>query len=482
MSDNKDIGKAYKESLQGHSVSPHNRVWENIEGQLSKPKRRILPFWLLFSAIALVVIPSSVYIYTNYYTTSAKTIELNETSIEPSIKLDKTDMSDDINTKISNGVDAIDTKHNETDIQTTADTNKKAVDTNTPTSKQSKVLTNTSVNSNKRGVSTTNTNSFKNSKNALKKNSTKITGNSFIKTAINNNKQASSSYSETQTTNTNLVSNTSNSISNSTISSVNNTPINLNPYPITELGMLTFKKNKLGFTTLKKAAKPDKKDKSNLFLKLYGGPLLFNSLKKGYSLDETLTNNPINTDVSYNYGAALVFELTNKSSISLGIGKTDLKYTVKQADSTNFEGNLVDSFSFLNIQPTITNTSSLGSFSSIDLKQELSYLEFPIYYNYSPIKNKFSLDIYGGPSFLALIDNRIIAISSNGNSLQIGEATNLGKFSVGLNIGVGVSYELSKKIHFGIEPTFKYYLNTFNNNSSFKPYSLGVNFGIRYKL
>jgi len=493
MGNNKDIGKAYKESLEGQSVSPHNRVWENIEKQLDSPRRRTLPLWLLFGGLALLIaIPSSIYIYSNYRA-SNNTSNPSTTAIENSTN---SHLNNDVykTTAITDST-SIDSINKENTLDITAIGNKEAEaskpldNTNsnknntTETDADSKVneSLNNSVKSNKRDtrintISATTRNSYK-TNNSLK------TSNRLNSTVSNNETNTTSNYvsehnNALKTDQKGIKDNKSSS--NLTAKSKDLNAITINALPVAELGSLTFTKHDLGFTTQKE--KENRKNKRDTYLKVYGGPTAFGSLKQGYSIDESLQNNSIQSDINFNYGAALVFDLNKKSSVSVGIGKTDLGYTVKQADSINFQGNLVNAPSYFNIQLNTNDTSVLGNFSLIDLRQELSYLEFPILYYYSPIKNKLSLDIYGGPSFLALIENRIIAQSTNGNSLQIGQANNLGKFSVGLNIGVGMSYQLSNKFRIGLEPTFKYYINTFNNNSNYKPYSLGVNLGIRFKL
>jgi len=482
---NKDIGKAYKESLQDQNLSPHNRVWERIEEQLDTPKRRTFPLWLLFGGLALLIaIPSSIYLYSTYNST--------QTTETPS-NVSTTKIDNSKNSDINDDIYTISTSKDSTTINSTTYNSKdseqiEAQATSTISSTTNGSLSNRNSSSNNR----TRTNSTKKGSQLNTLSSTKTnlynTGSSrtsnWSDSNVSNNQTSSrpnsvSNYSNSQ--NRNDTTNTSdNRLYINSTSSKDLSANKLNAYPIAELGTLAFTKHDLGFTT--KQEKEDRKNKRTVSIKAYGGPQYFGSLKDGYSIDETLAGKPTEKEVTFNYGAALVFELTKKSNISVGIGKTDLKYTVKQADSINFQGNLVNAPSYFNIQLNNNDTSILGNFSSIDFTQELSYLEFPVLYYYSPIKNKLSLDIYGGPSFLALIENRIIAQSTNGNSLQIGQANNLGKFSVGLNLGIGVSYQLSNKFNIGLEPIFKYYINTFNNNSNFKPYSLGVNLGIRFKL
>jgi hypothetical protein len=224
---------------------------------------------------------------------------------------------------------------------------------------------------------------------------------------------------------------------------------------------------------------------NDIILKAYIEPNYFNSLEKGSSIDEDLISNEKTTVISISYGAAIVYEFSPRSRISLGIARSNLSYITKNADSTNSSGQLIRSNGFhslkINSNPEEIS-ASLGASSTIDLKQNISLWEVPIEYSYKLIDRKLSLKSYGGVSFISHKEDSIIAESSNGNSLTIGNATNVGKISASLNFGVGLGYDVSDKIELLAEPTFKYYLNIFNQSDNFKPYSLSVRVGLLYKF
>ena len=66
---------------------------------------------------------------------------------------------------------------------------------------------------------------------------------------------------------------------------------------------------------------------------------------------------------------------------------------------------------------------------------------------------------------------------------HIGEANNINQISYSTNIGLGFNYNISKSFNFNFEPTFKYQLNAFSNDSgNFKPYIIGVYTGFSFKF
>ena len=55
--------------------------------------------------------------------------------------------------------------------------------------------------------------------------------------------------------------------------------------------------------------------------------------------------------------------------------------------------------------------------------------------------------------------------------------------SYSANLGLGLNYNVSKKVKVNLEPMFKYQINTFNNSAGdFKPYFIGVYTGLSYKF
>ncbi len=476
MANKKDIGRAYKEALENYSMSPHNRVWDNIEKGLNKPNRRVFPFWILAVGL-LLIIPLTIYIVknpinNNYTPEHINSSNVDDTSIDHII-VDRNQNNSNINNPHIQSNDSI----TETRNSATKDNLlEKGVISNNP-------RTNDKANSNNTNFASTNSdNNYRQNKNDKTQNkggnykrentnvyhkNDQVTSNVQYDTGIPNNRLKNESNLET------IIKLESQSVVS------NNSKI---------IGSFEFK------DTVEVEPKKEnaKKGIKKMTLKAYGGPTYFNTLSKGFTLSEFLETNETQGNIKSSYGIAAEFELTEKSSISFGVGKINLGHTTLSADSiisVDFEGIFLrNSWTYdyldLNDQANNLTATTLGDHGTVlDFRQEISYIEVPIVYSYNLVENnKFKLNANGGISFLTLTENRIIAESPNGKSLRIGSANNLNKLNLSVNLGASISYPISNRLSIFTEPVFKYYLKTFNRDNSFKPYSLGLNFGIMYKF
>jgi hypothetical protein len=118
-----------------------------------------------------------------------------------------------------------------------------------------------------------------------------------------------------------------------------------------------------------------------------------------------------------------------------------------------------------------------------DMRQSFSYLELPVFLRYKVIDKTVGFNLIGGFSYNLLVDNSVYTVI-DGNKYMIGSTEGLNMFSVSSSLGMGMEYKFSSKLSLNLEPTFRYYLNTFNNEagSQFHPYSFGIFSGISYKF
>ena len=56
MSNNKNIERLFQEKLKNLEVSPNKKIWNNIEIQLKKKKRKVLPFWWFSGSVAAILV------------------------------------------------------------------------------------------------------------------------------------------------------------------------------------------------------------------------------------------------------------------------------------------------------------------------------------------------------------------------------------------------------------------------------------------
>jgi hypothetical protein len=219
--------------------------------------------------------------------------------------------------------------------------------------------------------------------------------------------------------------------------------------------------------------------------------------------------------VSYSGGVAMAYKLNKRFSIQSGLFYSSLgqdldginsfagfqKYSTAKGGH-NFEvlttngtvyTNNPDIFLFEqgNSNRIITNINNNvfdPQKASLDylnntMRQSMSYVELPVYLRYKVVDRTLDFNLIGGFSYNILVDNSVYTVI-DGNKYVIGTTGDLNTFSISSSIGMGMEYKFSDKISLNLEPTFRYYLNTFNtsSNSNFHPYSFGIFSGISYKF
>ncbi|MCZ4696330.1 hypothetical protein DWB61_16680 [Ancylomarina euxinus] len=121
------------------------------------------------------------------------------------------------------------------------------------------------------------------------------------------------------------------------------------------------------------------------------------------------------------------------------------------------------------------------SSSSSDMIQSFEAIEIPFILRYSLLDKKFGLHLSGGLSTNLMIGNRVY---DKNTRETIGETSGIRSTNFSTSFSLGMEYQLSSKLSLSMEPAFKYYLNSINTDSNFnyKPYSIGLNSGVRYKF
>ncbi|HNW56341.1 MAG TPA: outer membrane beta-barrel protein [Bacteroidales bacterium] len=117
------------------------------------------------------------------------------------------------------------------------------------------------------------------------------------------------------------------------------------------------------------------------------------------------------------------------------------------------------------------------------IRQDFSYLEFPVTMRYKVVDRTIDLNLIGGVSYNFLVNNSAYTVD-NGSKYYIGKTDGLNVMVVSSSLGMGVEYKFSEKIFINLEPTFRYYLNPFTDATSYKihPYSIGIFSGVSYKF
>ena len=484
MDNKKDIGELFKERLDSLESKPNDAIWDALEKKLKKDNRRTFPFWLKLTSLGVLAFLLGLTLYqintsntnTNTLnkiekTNTLKTTESNINNNNEDNLLLKTDTLNNIigNANLAN--DSLLTKENSTAQNnanaTTQNSNLKSQRSNVTLTSQQRTLSklnNSGLSSNSIAGSNTKEDSHPKTRASSRTNtSSNATSNGL-----------SQKYDKTKT----VLLGASSIISESV----------LDIFGLIALDDLKIKLDLIPFSNESDEKSETVAAKQNYSIETFGGPLLF-SAPSNSSLDNQLNTNKKSGNVSFNYGAAIRFKLSKRTSIKIGIAKTDLVYVTESVASTNEDGSIISLNNILGLDldfaalDSINNNNVLGGNAAVDLRQEYSYLEVPIEMDYRLVDKKINIDVFGGLSLLALTNNTIYAQSANSNKINIGKANNLNKLNLSLNTGTNFSTQLFENIDLNLRPTFKYYFKTVGkSNIKFNPFTFGINVGLSYSF
>ncbi|MCJ7465471.1 MAG: PorT family protein [Maribacter sp.] len=231
-------------------------------------------------------------------------------------------------------------------------------------------------------------------------------------------------------------------------------------------------------------------------------PVYFNAIGEGSPIHSSFAPNAKTGEINLSYGLSVAYEISKKLKIRSGINKVDFGYDTNDVEfSSSFTASANGQIPNIDYKVTSENLFVASKTSANALKNDLAfdassidasrdgvmtqrfgYLEIPLELNYSIIDKRFGVDVVGGLSSLFLVDNSV-ALTSGNLATEIGTANNLNEVNFSTNIGFGLNYKFSPKVHLNIEPVFKYQLNTFSNTAgSFQPFSMGIYSGLNFKF
>jgi hypothetical protein len=130
-------------------------------------------------------------------------------------------------------------------------------------------------------------------------------------------------------------------------------------------------------------------------------------------------------------------------------------------------------------------TNSPASRNSIDagMIQYLDFIEVPFNLSYRIYEGRFNINFMGGMSSNVLVGNKVM-IKTEGEKIQSGRTENLRSFNYSGNLGFSFDFEMSEKFLLLLEPRYKYYLHSINQDQMIdaRPYMFGVFTGLRYRF
>jgi hypothetical protein len=173
----------------------------------------------------------------------------------------------------------------------------------------------------------------------------------------------------------------------------------------------------------------------------------------------------------YAVKSSYLYSVETASGVILA-GNTDLYLTdSKDRVSTLIQGNMAD--------PSKYKLTQVGS----DIQQVFRYLELPVMLRYKLIDRKVGLNLSGGVSYGLLVDNS--AYTGEGtDQVRVGHTEGVSMHNLSSQLGLGMEYNISKKLTFNLEPLVRYYVTPLSDisGSLYKPYSLGFWSGFSFKF
>ncbi|QDO93107.1 porin family protein [Formosa sediminum] len=459
MSDKKHIDRLFQEQLKDLDKAPDPKVWNAIEQKLKEKKKtkRIIPIWWYGTgAAALLILSLALIRFINQENTL--------TPFSPNIIIADTPESDTSNTNRP-------TKHLIDSIKTKSAFKNKAKISN---------------------ITTTKPNIKKTKK--------------ILEHSKNNALQPTYTFSKQQSspTDNTVATKESNNIDNKNNTALTHTPTEQKQATPDKTTTEEQPPNTLSIEEAIASTEPTPKEKKQTKkwdIQPNVAPVYYNSFGSGSHLDDQFINNSKTGEINTSYGVNVGYAVNERLKIRSGVNNLSLSFNTNDivsssntlASHTSNIANLAvsnqgenlaffsnnNSSSFLDT-PFVTSTSS--SSSSSEINQSISYFEVPLELEYHLVNTRIRISLIGGFSTFILDNNRVYS-ESNNNRVYIGEATNINTISFSTNFGIGLDYNLTKRLNINLEPTFKYQLNAFSNTSgSFRPYIIGVYTGFNYQF
>ncbi len=127
--------------------------------------------------------------------------------------------------------------------------------------------------------------------------------------------------------------------------------------------------------------------------------------------------------------------------------------------------------------------TSSAILSDANFNQNFEYLEIPLFVKYQLVDSKVGVQVLSGVSTNILVGNNVYLQDNSGRN-KIGKTDGMVDFNYSGVFGLGLNYSLTSNLFLNIEPRFKYYFNSLNEDSdlSYKPYTFGIYTGISYSF
>lgn len=437
----KNLEDIFNEKFKDAEITPPDEIWENISAQLPFKKRskRIIPIWYLIAGTAAALVLITL-IFKDY----SSPVSNQKITNSPKHSVNK-------NNSNNNSTDF--SKFQEADSESLLEPKNEVVQGRLPDSKSQIIEENQHTNSLEKKSQIS-----KGSKNNSPKSYT-LTELDNMKIKLREEKRLNFYYKTSQ-------------LIQDQVEIIADASISLIEHPIV--------KNKdfeemLSKDDLEESLKPSKS--KGLSVTTTAGALYFDDLSGGSAIGEQFANNSSSSEISSSYGINFGYQLSQNIKIRTGISQINL---VSNTQNVSFysllNSKVLEGSEFSNAPSEGTGTSDFGK-----VIQNIGFIEVPSEIEYSILNKKIGVNLIGGFSTLFLNENKIFITTENANT-DLGRVKNLNEISFTLNAGLGLSYKISPKFNFNIEPIFKYQLNTFTDTKNYTPYFFGIYSGLSFKF
>lgn len=204
---------------------------------------------------------------------------------------------------------------------------------------------------------------------------------------------------------------------------------------------------------------------------------------------EDINNNQRSNGLGFTTGFS--FNYNPFKNINLSI-KTGVRYT-ENTENVNFDYEINE----VVVDDDITKTLyyiPLPSSQRYQIKRattnKISYIEVPFSFGYNfnigeKGKARWSVAPIIGGSFTKMLNASGVKLNETTLQLEDVNYNDLNKTNWTINASVGVYYQLNNKFSIGVIPTYRTYLQTIESGNNYlknRPYTIGINTGIRYSL
>ncbi|WP_075341731.1 porin family protein [Tenacibaculum agarivorans] len=226
--------------------------------------------------------------------------------------------------------------------------------------------------------------------------------------------------------------------------------------------------------------------KKGFSITLNGQISSLNFYSKGNALSQRLIDNKKTNNISFNYGVNVNYHINDYFLLRVGLHRLNLQYTTSGINISGSNSQLSSLSDIRSLTSSLFNQNIATLFNNderINITEKISYLEIPMEFKYTFIRKKVNLSLIAGYSFLFLNDAQVFGESQNTTEFLIGNSSAYNAKNYSLNLGLGSTIPVYKKLDLILELNYKNYFTTYiTNSNNLQPFTLNLNTGIRYKF